>query len=428
MTRHLAFYLATMLLYTSAAQAQQASEPETGTVRLSDQAEAAPAVTQADSPAESSDIAARLTNLEKWQQRAPTVGGFLQLRYERYNETGFDKNDQHRFSMPNARLNFTDRNGLDMLTGRLHYRFELDFGRGAFDIKDLYADMEFHNLLSLRAGQFKVPYSFATLMSDNRTQFAETPLARINSFGRDVGAMLHGSDMLLDDVVGISYSVGAFAGDGANVLNNTNGAYLYAGRVLLHVLGTTDTDEADLITCPYWLNFNQQCSDGRAPALSVGGSGAINPKNAYGQDYELDRKDLRWAVEAHFDAYGLTMHAEWLQGRMDKGATAGVLHRRAYYAALGYNPIWLPWLEPVLRHEWHDYDQDKTATELEFQARRKTTAGLNLYLAGHNAKIQMDYVLIDVTEGKYTQSVDAGGNPVGPLYGDRVYLQLQAGF
>lgn len=94
-----------------------------------------------------------------------------------------------------------------------------------------YIDLKYFPEARLRAGQFKVPFSFEELTSSRFTDFVERSVVNnlVPSF--DVGAMLHGS--LLGGAV--EYGAGVFNGRGQNA-DDTNDSKDIAGRLLVRPL------------------------------------------------------------------------------------------------------------------------------------------------------------------------------------------------
>jgi phosphate-selective porin OprO/OprP len=91
-----------------------------------------------------------------------------------------------------------------------------------------YIDLKYFTEARLRAGQFKVPFSFEELTSSRFIDFVERSVVNNLVPTFDVGAMLHGS--LLDG--GVEYGAGVFNGAGQNAAE-TNDSKDIAGRLLV---------------------------------------------------------------------------------------------------------------------------------------------------------------------------------------------------
>jgi phosphate-selective porin len=100
------------------------------------------------------------------------------------------------------------RVGFELEYKWLQVEFDVDPLDEGDELKDLYADLKFHDAFRLRGGHFKLPVSAEFLTSAARTDFVErSMLAETIGPDRDWGLMVHGrADRL-------GYSVGVFRGD-----------------------------------------------------------------------------------------------------------------------------------------------------------------------------------------------------------------------
>lgn len=97
-------------------------------------------------------------------------------------------------------------------TRRLTFEVEAEL-RKENPWRNVFANVEVANALEVRAGKFKMPFSYEELTGIVKLDFAyRTQLARIISPARDIGVMAHGR--LLRRVV--TYQVGVFQHDGEN--------------------------------------------------------------------------------------------------------------------------------------------------------------------------------------------------------------------
>ena len=108
---------------------------------------------------------------------------------------------------------------------------EGDFGAGSAILQWGYIDLKYFPEARLRAGQFKVPFSFEELTSSRFTDFVERSVVNNLVPTFDLGVMLHGS--LLDGAV--EYGAGVFNGAGQNAAE-TNDSKDIAGRLLVRPL------------------------------------------------------------------------------------------------------------------------------------------------------------------------------------------------
>lgn len=389
-----------------------------------------PAPADTTGPVAASAPAAQLSP-PGWRDRLSTgVGGYIRPYYSVVRNTGFNTNDQNGFGFSAVRLEFDAR--YRVIQGQAFGRATGDLRSGSMSLRDAYVGWEPWSELRLAVGQFKVPYGFASLRSSRTSPFTGSALAGQITYGRDLGAMLSGKAelaRLVDDrPFLLSWYGGAFNGDGANQFQNANDRLLYAGRLLLEPLGAIGSSESDLSPCNGF-GKDADCDPNAARPLRValGTSAAYDRLSARGKNFDLNRPELRWAVEAHAKWKGLFFQAEYLRGELEATALDGAFSREAWLVQAGYNPGYFDWLEVVGRYEYFDYDtvRDNAAAnpqEVEFQARTRTTLGLNAYLAGHRAKLMLHYIMVDLQEGVTT-------SPEGdPLFGDTLILQAQVGF
>ena len=102
-------------------------------------------------------------------------------------------------------------------------------------LTDGYLELRYWPELRLRAGQFKVPFSYEVLFFYNNIDFVERSVADNLAPSRDLGAMLHGS--LFGGVV--SYAWGIFNGTGRNTADTNNSKDL-AARLVVYPFKQTD--------------------------------------------------------------------------------------------------------------------------------------------------------------------------------------------
>ncbi len=105
--------------------------------------------------------------------------------------------------------------------------------KNGFCLNDAFMELKFRPELTLRVGQFKVPFSFEELSSDNTIDFVERSIINELAPSRDVGAVVRGS--LFGGILG--YDAGIFNGaasNGAatNTFDTSNGKDI-AGRLTL---------------------------------------------------------------------------------------------------------------------------------------------------------------------------------------------------
>lgn len=119
-----------------------------------------------------------------------------------------------------------------------HFEFTLqsDYGNNSIgnvagyraQLADAFLAWTKYDAANLQIGQFKTPFGYEQLLSDTKTLTAERSLPNDQlTVGRQLGVGLLGSVANKR----ITYSVGAFNGNGVNNGNNDNQQFMYAGRV-----------------------------------------------------------------------------------------------------------------------------------------------------------------------------------------------------
>ena len=364
------------------------------------------------------------TALPDWVEKLPKVSGFAQVRYSNFaTPTGAKLHEASKFEIPNVRLAVGSRKPWDTLIGDIGYKAEIEVSSG-IKLKDLYVEIMPRKYIGLRVGQFKVPFLFASLISETRLQTIDNALAKKTlGYGRDTGGQLQGSADLVHDKLALSYALGMFNGEGENVLGNLNDKYLYAGRLALDILGGTAMDEADLMDkCKQWINNDGECADKRDLRATVGGGLVRNPHVVADKKPEWGSNETRWAVDGHVKYRGISLSGEYGVGTMTPKAGTDI-ERASYVAQLGYAPSLLPWLELVGRHEWSDSNTDAKASDGSKQGLYRESAGVNLYALGHNAKLMLDYAWYNGSEDDALGLRKGNGSNA-----DRFRAQIHVGF
>jgi hypothetical protein len=203
------------------------------------------------------------------------------------------------------------------------------------------------------AGQIKIPLSNMGFLSSGKLETVERPMfvadkARGASFGdvRDVGAMIRGSATRYAD-----YFLGAFNGSGESQ-NNTDKdpQKAWIGRVVFRPL---------------------------VPGLQLGGSGVYGGK----PNATHPRRD-RLGGEAQYTWHALMTRAEFMRG------SDAAVNRIGYYVMSTYKLR--PTFDLVARFDAWDPDRN-IETGVATDVTHDILGGFNWYLAGQNAKLQLNY-------------------------------------
>jgi hypothetical protein len=265
-----------------------------------------------------------------WAQDSFQVHGYIQGRFTNQEGT------PDRLEIRRARVIFSGDPW-----AKLSYRFQVDVVKKPY-IMDASLTWKFSPLLALTAGQFKIPFSAESLISDN----LNAPVARaraVNSLapGRDTGVQGRDTGTQIAGSLGsgksplVEYGAGVFRGQ--TLIYSPSVHYdATAGRVMVHP----------------------------TRGLTLGG-------DWYGSFSAPARKEKRREeVEGSFDRGPLRLRAEQIRAR------DGTLERRGGYA-LGvwkFSPHW----EGVIRADWLTTNVQKAnTTSIAY------IAGANYFLGKH---------------------------------------------
>ncbi len=174
------------------------------------------------------------------------LGGRFQLDYDGAEDkgrtlTGTTLNDEFLVRRARIELKGSFFKWIDLL---VECEFTRADQKAGFCLNDAYMDLKFMPELTVRVGQFKVPFSFEELSSDNTIDFVERSIINELAPSRDAGAALRGS--LLQGIVGYDFGVFNGAASNGSATNNfdTNSGKDIAGRLALAPFKPTDN---------YWL-------------------------------------------------------------------------------------------------------------------------------------------------------------------------------
>lgn len=155
------------------------------------------------------------------------------------------------FWLRRARLGFRAQ-----LTDWLRARMEIEFAPTPV-LADGYLELAPHDYIHLRVGQFGIPFLRAYLFNELNLGFLDRPLYTPRApdrktirylSPRDVGAMISGRIGDLTEGAHtpvFEYQLGMFIGQKENQRQNNDDAFLYAGRLQLHILGLPEGAQAE---------------------------------------------------------------------------------------------------------------------------------------------------------------------------------------
>jgi phosphate-selective porin OprO and OprP len=260
--------------------------------------------------------------------RALQISGLVQARYQGFAQSGVN----NAFDLHRARL---DAKG--NITDQWSYEVYSEFA-GSAKLIDAYTAYKFADYLKFTAGQFKLPFSAESLVSDSQLEFidrsqgVEALVSRSkdvigNSNGRDLGVQVSGSFAKVNDHYLFDYAFGVFNGAGYNVTADNNNHKDISGRLVVHPIKD--------------LEFGGSIYEGEDIPLAT--AKAPNPVTQARNRYGFDG---RYVIGA------LSLTGEYIHG------TDGSTHREGWFAEAGYYVI--PQIQLVAKYD--TYDPNKVVT------------------------------------------------------------------
>lgn len=229
------------------------------------------------------------------------ISGLVQARYQGYGK----QSTNNSFDLHRARL---DAKG--NLTSKWSYEIYTEFAAST-KLLDAYMSYKIADFLQVQAGQFKVPFSYESLVADSklelidRSQAVEALAGRTrdvigNENGRDIGVQVSGDLAKVNDFYLFDYTLGIFNGAGYDVTADNNGYKDIAARLGIHPLKE--------------LEFGASLYQGED--IPAGGAKS-QARNRYGFD-------------GHFVTGPLSLTAEYIHG------TDAAVQKEGWYAQAGY--------------------------------------------------------------------------------------------
>lgn len=114
----------------------------------------------------------------------------------------------------------------------IDFRVMPDFGSGKTELQDAYLDFKYFPVAKLQVGKFKAPFGIERLQSGTSTLFIERGLPNNLVPNRDLGAALHGENLLGNK---FNYAFGIFNGvaDGGSLDSDIDNNKELAGRIFV---------------------------------------------------------------------------------------------------------------------------------------------------------------------------------------------------
>ena len=283
------------------------------------------------------------------------LGGYIKLKLNRLIVDG--PGDRADFSLPNARLVLKGK----VLIPGLKFKFQAEFGKGKVSLKDYHLDYTLlKDWLTVRAGQFKVPYGRSFLTSSTKLEFIDRPAtSKYFRTSRDVGVAAYSTHKEIE------YMVGLFNGSGEGVVPNFMNPTL-AIRAAYNFGGIKTYSQGDL--------------EGGDVRFAVGGS-VVMAMDSYGRD----AWELMSELDAELKYEGLAIVAEAFFMRTadtTTGTEVATGHLGAnIQASYAINKMW----QPLVRYTVIAPDGGEATHSPEI--------GFTFFSKSHNFKLQAGYLL-----------------------------------
>jgi hypothetical protein len=307
-----------------------------------------------------------------------TPGLRIQPRYE-YNAV--DQNND--FFIARLRLK-----GKGKVFDLASYYFEVKIDNaGRFNrepnaqVENAWLNFPLYKYLDLRVGFYDMVFSRNALTSDSKLLLMDRSLIKdaltvLGVADNTVGLLVHGRPINGH----LSYGFGVFdniafevLGKDSTVLSRKSDGAMTTGRLVYDFLDPAPAGG---------YGDYQGSFIGKGQRLSLGANASYLTKVNLGEDiYDL----FAWGVDVFFNSGALTIEAEYdLYKEETKNGGSPDIQGNGYYIQGGY--LFLSLLEPAVRYQELDPNTNTSNDKLQW-----ITLGLNIYLKGHNLKIQTDY-------------------------------------
>jgi phosphate-selective porin len=338
---------------------------------------------------------AQVTGTTKPAGREPvlTLGGLLQVQLD-VGDRGDSRftNDNDRFYLRRARLNASGK-----FLEEFDFRLELDLAGSLSNTSSLRAQMtdgyvtwNRYPEAVVRAGQFKTPFGFEQLYGDPRLVTIERTLVNDRlTASRQLGTQVGGD--LLDKR--LTYAVGAFNGNGVNNNFNDDDRFFLAGRLS----GVVWRGKVGSHAATWSAGAGGYSSDDNN--LPLADFGLDSTPSTPERDGLLTGERTGLGIDTQLVAGPFELWAEYLSARIEPDS--GVPRRR-FDADGGYlqaSYYFVPSrLQAVVKVETFDPVSERDGDETD-----TATAGVNVYLKGHDLKLMVDYLRVDAPAPAGTQ-------------------------
>lgn len=300
-----------------------------------------------------------------------------------------------QFSIPRARLAFSG----SVLTQRLTYKLQLDFGKGGASLKDALAEYKIiPKALHIGVGQTKRPFSRQQLTSSSKLILVDRAITdKAFGSGRDIGVWLHNG---FSKSPTFEWAVGLYNGTGDKgelegdvvVAPTPNDDGQLEGEITGGKFNNVPWTFEPAVVARFGYNLGNL--KGYSEGDFEGGGFRLGLGTSLFLSFDADGGDdghLRWELDGIMKVAGFALDGAFYlrtaqgQGWDDQDVSLLGLHLQASYVI---DEHWVP----VVRYE-------RTMAEVGDDYQQVALAGVGLYLFGHKAKLVVDGAYSDTREG-----------------------------
>ena len=305
----------------------------------------------------------------------------------RYSFEDFDrKNDDSSFRIRRARLFYKGNAYSKYLKYFIQLRAESTGTKDrskAVELFDWYVDLTRYQFAMIRLGQWKVPFNRQRVVSAGNLQLIGRSAAN-DEFALDRQIGVQGFGKLFDKK--LEYYFGFFNGNNRNESRNDNNEHMFIFRTSYNFLGgygkgisEAESDIAYSETTLAHISGAIAFDSTENVTMNLEGLGEVTAN-------ETDRTSL--VAEYGFKYKGFSAIGEYYW-RKTHGIMDTNIIDQGFFAQAGYFLIPMKF-EVSARYSLIDFDD-----QLESDATRETTFGLNWFFAEHKSKLQFNAIRID---------------------------------
>lgn len=314
--------------------------------------------------------------------------GRIQMRYgytDRDNvHDSEEEQDDSSFRLRRIRLKWGGR-----AYKYFKYKIELALGKGKpATVIDYWSEYDKLSYAKIRFGQWKVPFNRQRVVSSSKQQMIDRASAQDEfTMGRQIGTMVSGK--LFNKK--FEYYAGIFNGNGRGMKQNDNNEHLYIARVSWNPFGAYGKGIGEMESDLAWSEKPKAhlsaaiAFDGAADeTIDLKRVGEITAK-------EVDRTSIVAEYGLKYKGFSTNAEAYWRKydgidtSVIDTNPSTKVIDR-GFFVQGGYFLIPKKF-EIAGRYSLVDFDNQRTTDAL-----RETAFGLNWFFAGHNKKVQVNWI------------------------------------